>query len=207
MNKLYYFNNEINLIKDERIQNFLKGAILDIPEYFFEAPASSSGKHHPRFALGKGGLLRHTKAAVQIAKDLLSLEKYSCLTDNEKDLIVCALVLHDTRKSGDNCDKVVLASGEQGEIYESKTLPLHPKLAALAICSNKENFSKLSREEGAFLLNGITSHMGQWNTTKEGKVILPKPNNLSRELIHICDYLASRKAINFNFDDQSDLIM
>ena len=43
-----------------------------LPNYFFEVPASSTGKYHPEFALGDGGLIRHTKVAVRIAYELLN---------------------------------------------------------------------------------------------------------------------------------------
>lgn len=45
--KVNSFKDEIELIKNERIKDFLIGAIKDIPLYFFEEPASSSGKHQP----------------------------------------------------------------------------------------------------------------------------------------------------------------
>lgn len=67
----------------------------------FEVPASSTGKYHPSYALGEGGLLRHTKAAVRIAYELLSDpligDKY---TERERQLMLIALMLHDGLKSG-----------------------------------------------------------------------------------------------------------
>lgn len=202
--KEQYFENEIAKINNPRIKDFLIGAINDIPDYFFEAPASSSGKHHPAYALGKGGLLRHTKAAVLVLEQLLRLEKYADFTEDEKDLLIVAVVLHDSRKSGDNCDKIVLANGENGEIYESKTLPLHPKLAAKAIVQNKDNFSKLTKAEGVFLLTSMITHMGQWNKDGEGNVILPKPKTLNQEIVHLSDFIASRKILEVNFNAERE---
>ena len=65
------FKNEINYIKNDRIKNSLITMINKLPDYFFLVPASSTGKYHPDYALGEGGLLRHTKAAVRIAHELL----------------------------------------------------------------------------------------------------------------------------------------
>jgi len=70
---------------------------------------------------------------------------------------------------------------------------MHPKLAAKAIIKNKKNIKNLSMKELRFLIRGITSHMGQWNTDFNKKVILPKPDCKYRTLIHHCDYFASRK--------------
>lgn len=199
MNKIQYFENELSLIKNQRILMFAEGAICNIPDYFFEAPASSSGKHHPQFALGKGGLLRHTKAAVIISQELMKLDKYK-LTDDEKDLVVAAIILHDSRKSGDTCGKEVLASGAQGETYMSKTLPEHPILAVQAILANKENCKLLTKAELEILTGGILSHMGQWNKNfATGEEILPVPKTAIQELIHMSDFFASRKTVEVNF--------
>ena len=71
-----------------------------MPDYFFHVAASSTGKYHPKYALGDGGLLRHTKAAVRIAHELLINPSITNFTDDEKDLIIMALTLHDGLKSG-----------------------------------------------------------------------------------------------------------
>lgn len=42
--------------------------------------------------------------------------------------------------------------------------------------------------------------MGQWNCDRDGKVILPKPIALNEQFVHMCDYLASRKIIEVNFE-------
>ena len=46
--------------------------IDSLPDYFFEVAAASTGKYHPKYAQGEGGLVRHTKAAVKIAYELLA---------------------------------------------------------------------------------------------------------------------------------------
>lgn len=70
------FNKEIALIKNKSIRDFASICIQFVPKYFFEIPASSSGKYHPSYALGEGGLVRHTKAAIAIAQEFLKLEMY-----------------------------------------------------------------------------------------------------------------------------------
>ena len=65
------FNKELGYIKDERIRNSLKTMLNLLPEYFYQIPASSTGKYHPEFTLGDGGLVRHVRAAVRIAYELL----------------------------------------------------------------------------------------------------------------------------------------
>ena len=71
MNKVDTFRTEIRYIRNARLADNIKKMIELLPDYFFEIPASSTGKYHPSFALGEGGLVRHTKAAVRIGHELL----------------------------------------------------------------------------------------------------------------------------------------
>ena len=92
------FSEELNLIKDKTLADNVR-LFLDevVPEYFFQIPASSSGKYHPWYSLGYGGLVRHTKAAVRMAVELFGIYKFP---ERTKDLIIMALVLHDSVKKG-----------------------------------------------------------------------------------------------------------
>lgn len=54
------------------------------------------------------------------------------------------------------------------------------------------------------IAHSIESHMGQWNTSNKVKdkgIILPKPNDKYQEIVHLADYLASRKPLEMEFDD------
>ena len=72
MKKTDIFKKEINYVKNANRRKDVKTLIELLPDYFFEVPASSTGKYHPEFALGEGGLVRHTKLAVRIAIELLN---------------------------------------------------------------------------------------------------------------------------------------
>lgn len=201
MKKVDYFKDELNLIKTERIRNFLEIAIEDMPDYFFVVPASSSGKHHPQYALGKGGLLRHTKAAVGFAKHFSGLEMFGQFSQIKWDLIVCALVLHDSRKSGQNYEYSGQAKDDNGE-YITKTDPKHPIYAAISVLKIHEENKLLDLDELNFLCTGMLTHMGQWNKDFEGNEILQKPTMPHQKLIHLCDYLASRNNLEFVFEEE-----
>ena len=45
--------------------------------------------------------------------------------------------------------------------------------------------------------------MGQWNTDKKTDTELPKPNNKFARMVHVADYLASRKCITMDFEGYS----
>ena len=106
MNKKEIFYDEINYIKDESLKTSLGKLIELLPDYFFKEAASSTGKYHPKYALGEGGLLRHTKAATRIGYELLQdLSIGKKYTEHEKDLMLMALILHDGFKRGVNEEK------------------------------------------------------------------------------------------------------
>ncbi len=106
MNKTEYFTKEIEYIKDEKNKEDIKVLINTLPDYFFIIPASSTGKYHPKFASSNHGLVKHTKVAVRIAHELLTNNSIgSKFSDEEKDLIIMALMLHDGLKSGNPKEK------------------------------------------------------------------------------------------------------
>lgn len=59
--KIEIFENELNLIKNVDLRKLVELSLQSAPDYFFTIPASSTGKYHPQYALGEGGLVRHTK--------------------------------------------------------------------------------------------------------------------------------------------------
>ena len=64
--KKEYFNIELSRINDDKVKQSTE-IILDLlPDYFYTMPASTSGKYHPHFSLGDGGLVRHIKVACRI---------------------------------------------------------------------------------------------------------------------------------------------
>ena len=88
------FETELNYIKDDRIRESARILIEGLPEYFFKIEASSTGKYHPDFALGDGGLVRHTKAAIRIAKELLDNNSIGHkFTSDEKDLLIISIMI------------------------------------------------------------------------------------------------------------------
>ncbi len=184
------FNVEINYIKDKRIKNSLITMIDRLPEYFFEVPASSTGKYHPKYSLGKGGLLRHTKAAVRIAKELLDNPSLNNFNQNEKDLIIFALTLHDGLKSG-------LVKSEY-------TLFEHPLLMSNYIKENASDL-ELTDEEIDLVCRCIATHMGPWTTNYRGEEVLSPPKDKYQRFVHMCDYIASRKFLEVTFDKNNKI--
>ena len=188
MNRLDILNKEINYVKDSSRKGDLKTLIELLPEYFFEVPASSTGKYHPAFSLGDGGLVRHTKVAVRIAVELLNNNSVGMkFNEKDRDLIIMALILHDGVKSGMEKSKYTKAD--------------HPLLVSKLIMENKDKLS-MDIDDIRKMCSMIESHMGEWNTdpyTKEE--ILPIPRTAEQRFVHMCDYLASRKFLDVKFNE------
>lgn len=188
MNKCEVFKKELGYIVEEDVRESLKVMIEKIPDYFFTIPASSTGKYHPSYATGDGGLVRHTKAAVRMAYELYGIYKFSQRT---KDLIIMALVLHDSVK--------------KGEVESKYTLFDHPLVACEFIRKNASEL-KINKDDIEFVCECIASHMGRFNTSDYSDVILPLPKTPEQKFVHMCDYLASRKVINVGFDKNNDIV-
>jgi len=57
MNREKVFEKELSYIKSSKIKNACLEMIKLLPEYFFEVPASSTGKYHPEYTQGEGQVL------------------------------------------------------------------------------------------------------------------------------------------------------
>ena len=187
--KLALFEKEIGYMEIENIKDFFKKAITLVPNYFFEVPASSSGKFHSALECGYGGLVYHTKSVAKVANYLVNLQQYkSKLNEVEKDCVICAALLHDCLKHD----------------WENKTgfsVHQHPLLAAQFVQENKGLNCIVSDEIREIIAKAIASHSGEWTTSKRSKIILPSPQTLVQELVHLSDYIASRSDIHILFEE------
>lgn len=176
INKTDFFKRELDLIVNEDLRMMVKSYLEEsVPEYFWEIGASSSGKFHPAFSQGKGGLVRHTKAVVMFAEELLRMSSYAFMRDEYKDYVIAACIVHDTAKYG-------------AKEYDKAEYKNHAPAAAVAFdtwCIS------LDYNCSEFLLNAIASHMGQWSTDRDDRPF----TNIDR-CVHMADYMASRPFID-----------
>ena len=191
MSKFEVFNKELSYIKSTKYLECARKMIDLLPDYFFSIPASSTGKYHPEFAQGDMGLVRHTKVAVRMCYELSNNNSigYS-FNDNEKDLMIIGLIMHDGCKSG-------LVKSQYTKVD-------HPLIVCDLIKENQDNIG-LSDGEVKFLCSIISSHMGEWNKDYIGNEVLPVPTNKYQRFVHMCDFLASKKFINVKFNNNDIL--
>lgn len=176
MEKSKFFEQELNLIQNENYRGFVKN-YLDkyVPNYFWEIGASSSGKFHPQFSQGKGGLVRHTKAVVMFAEELLRMSSYAYMNDEHKDFVIMACIVHDTCKYG-MCE------------YDKDDYKNHA-------CNASDYVKKAWAERfnmpcSEFFLSAIRCHMGQWSERED------RPFTSIDRCVHMADYMASRSFID-----------
>ena len=172
------FNPFICMLSNEDLRGCVRDALDKVPTYFWEIPASSSGKYHPAHDLGVGGLVRHTVMVMQCALDLARSEE-----ENPDplylDAILVACMFHDCLKNG-------LENG-------GHTVFNHPALAFEFVLKNFYDYDSCFAVEVA---KAVYCHMGRWNTNQKGE-ILRLPHNRLEKTVHLADYIASRKYVTY----------
>ena len=182
------FEPLLETFENPDIKSFAKACINTIPDYFWNVGASSTGKYHPKYALGDLGLARHTCAVVRFLNHILSIDCYkNDFTARERDLLRVAGIMHDSRKSGNDT-----------EFARNKYTKFdHPILAADVVRAQK---GLLPESEIELVADTIESHMGQWNKDLRSGKVLPLPKTKYQKILHLADYLASRKDIEVLFE-------
>lgn len=174
---------EVAQIDDPNIQKFVKETLNVVNPCHAWKPASSTGKYHPQFALGEGGLIRHIKVVVRNAIEMMravpQLEEY------EHDEFLAAAILHDMWKYPEGRDNEFTAFD-------------HPKLGG--------DYCKQHGYETIGRL--IASHQGIWTTNER---LMPNfanaaPDKFDEWCLHFCDFYASREYLNVEFDEDGELI-
>ena len=186
MNKVEMLRHEIDYIKSDRIRTSCETFVEMLPDYFFKVAAASTGKYHPAFANGEGGLVRHSKVATYILNELVSAKTFGDdFSDDEKDLLRFAILVHDGYKHG---------------ILESKyTIHEHPQICANMVRRFKDKM-ELTDEEVEYVAKAIESHMGEWTTNSYSPVKLPAPKTKAQKIVHLADFISSKKILDVKFD-------
>lgn len=184
------FEVVLNTFETPGIKQFARNCIETIPPYFYKVAASSTGKYHPAYTLGDGGVFKHTCALVYLFNHFMGMECWNMkFNERERDLMRVACIMHDSRKSGDQ------ESFEKNKYTKFE----HPILAANVVreVSNLDEDGKelISTDERELIALAIESHMGQWNTNDRSDTVLPLPTSKYGIMLHTVDYFASRKDV------------
>lgn len=182
------FQRELSYIADNKLKEFAKIILENADDYFFTVPASSSGKYHPDFARGNGGLVRHTRAVTYFLNELIRPNiEFKDITRREGDLLIIAAIAHDIKKQGNNT---------------GHTVNEHPLLGAEYVKKMWKEYGKdlLTKDDVDYIYAAVRSHMGPWCDVP--------PTELPEILLFYADYIASRKEIEgltfISNDDHSE---
>ena len=182
-----FFKEELDQFENEDIREFCEELLETGPDYFWQISASSTNKYHPDYTIGFMGLAKHVKGATRFLNHMLSID---CIknqfTSRERDLLRTAIMNHDDEKLGRN--------GSQYTLFK------HPLLIAERIRDYK-GYDWLPDDELDYIASACESHMGQWNTDKRSKDVLPLPETKAQMIVHLSDYLASRKDLTVSFEN------
>lgn len=173
---------EIAQVDDINIRTFVIETLQQVNPTHAVKPASSTGKYHPEYASGEGGLIRHIKVVV---RNVIELIRATPAVEREKDELIAAAILHDMWKYPTGRDNEYTAFD-------------HPALGA-----------QYCRERGQETIGRlIGAHQGIWTTSRQ----MPgfenaKPEKFDEYILHYADYLASREYLNCDFDESGELIL
>ena len=88
---------EISQIPNEDIRNWTRTALINAPDIFWFAPASKTGRYHPKDESKEGGNVRHTQRAFR-AMQILCDADADILNEEEISMMLSAILLHDIAK-------------------------------------------------------------------------------------------------------------
>lgn len=178
------FQPYIDEVTDENLRCVIELAWERLPDYFFVKPASSTGKYHPKFANGDGGLVRHTAYAIEVWKYLYrGFEEELCWTMIYQCGII-ALMFHDALKYGDPNQNLKYTTNTHSEDAAEWMLNIVDEVATSQIESEpvRTRFYGMCKQ---YIVEPIEHHMGPWS-------FHGAPEGLAQKLVFIADYVASQ---------------
>jgi hypothetical protein len=173
---------EVAQIDDDDIRNFVKMTLDSVDPIHRIKPASSTGKYHPKYAAGEGGLIRHTKVVV---RNVIEFIRATPAVESEKDELIAAAIIHDMWKYPEGRDHEFTAFD-------------HPALGG-QWCKD-HGFETIGRL--------VAAHQGIWTTSRQ----MPgfeneQPRKFDEWVLHYSDLMASRAYLACDFDEMGDIIL
>ena len=173
---------EVAQIDDDEIRNFVKMTLDSVDPIHRIKPASSTGKYHPKYAAGEGGLIRHTKVVV---RNIIELIRATPAIECEKDELIAAAIIHDMWKYPEGRDHEFTAFD-------------HPALGG-----------QWCKDHGFDTIGElVAAHQGIWTTSRQ----MPgfeneQPRKFDEWCLHFADYFASRAYLACDFDEMGDVVL
>jgi uncharacterized protein (DUF3820 family) len=171
-----FFDEELALIKYDELRTMTRKVLQKAPRWFWTAPASSTGKHHPPDTNGPGGLCRHIRKVVWL------VYKYFQCVDLDTDIAVVAALLHDIAKFGIDDEMEVGSDRPQYKRHGE----IGAEFIERQIRAEDSDFWEENIPTLLPIVACIERHMGKWGPRQ--------PAGIDQWLLHIADVTAAHKA-------------
>lgn len=159
--------SEINKISNLRLRGVVAYYYLTHGNKHFSVASTVRGKYHPVDEYRYGGLHKHTLRVFRVAEHLMEMDNN--FTQDERDLILAACLIHDANKVTKNPRD------------ENAGVKLVKNIIRDIPCSN-----------GELLVELVAIHGGRFYPPGEYAY---DPNNKLHRVLHTADYIASRNDI------------
>jgi len=195
MDKLSYFKNELDQLKDPELKNVAEEIINSTPEFYFTIPASTTGNFHPKNEQVEGGKVLHHRKCFKLASQ--AGRRYE-LNTKDMEILKTACLLHDI--------PYCFYYDEKESRY--RTDPEHAQKSAEAIALVADRILTPENESLTLkkLVASVYFHMGIWAKYNP-------ESNLYKELLEFknhplvlatqeCDFYCSRRFIDIELEEE-----
>ena len=174
----------INTLSISRDYRSLAEFLIDqLDDYWFIKPASSTGKYHPKFNNGEGGLVRHSLNVCMWWQQMYRAFEQELISfsdrDDMYDLGLIACLFHDAKKYGDAEENSRWVKKD----HDVKSMEWFLHNVEIYEHTNDMNFDNKAIN---YIANAIDHHNGPWSTHGA-------PRTIFERLVFICDYASSQK--------------
>jgi HD superfamily phosphodiesterase len=163
-------------------------------------PASSTGKYHPQFAQGQGGLIRHIKVVCMNVEIMMkTMPQYDEVEDWSVPYI--SAILHDCMKYTEYNQKYT---------HDDHPLKIAELVRMYKMPNNKEltfnHTNEWINEKLERIAKNVETHMGRWNSIKSSENGMPVPSTMENFIVHIADFMSAQKDFTASFDKDNNVI-
>lgn len=173
--------NTLSISREYR--NLAEFLIDQLDDYWFIKPASSTGKYHPKFNNGEGGLVRHSLNVCMWWQQMYRAFEQELISFSGRDDIynlgLIACLFHDAKKYGDTEENSRWVKKD----HDVKSMEWFLHNVEIYEHTNDMNFDNKAIN---YIANAIDHHNGPWSTHGAPRTIFEK-------LVFICDYASSQK--------------
>lgn len=173
--------NTLSISREYR--NLTEFLIDQLDDYWFIKPASSTGKYHPKFNNGEGGLVRHSLNVCMWWQQMYRAFEQELISfsgrDDIYDLGLIACLFHDAKKYGNAEENSRWVKKD----HDVKSMEWFLHNVEIYEHTNDMNFDNKAIN---YIANAIDHHNGPWSTHGA-------PRTIFERLVFICDYASSQK--------------